>query len=230
MRQRRAEANVIVVALALAACARAGPVAPREVSFATADGGTVVADLYDASGPDAVVLAHGAAFAKESWREFARYLAARGHRVMAIDFRGWGRSVPGLGGREALYEDIVGAARDVRTRGAAHVAVVGASMGGAAAARAAAEASPGLIDRLVLLSPGPIAHPERLVGPVLFIASRDEPAAAAVTAAYERAPQPKRLLLLPGSAHGQYILATEQAERLMTTVAEFLAGSVEPPA
>jgi hypothetical protein len=39
----------------------------REVSFPTADGGTVVADLYTARCSDAVVLAHGATFDKASW-------------------------------------------------------------------------------------------------------------------------------------------------------------------
>jgi hypothetical protein len=50
--------------IATLACG-AGP-RSREVCFRTADGGTVVADLYAASGSDAVVLAHGAAFDKRA--------------------------------------------------------------------------------------------------------------------------------------------------------------------
>jgi pimeloyl-ACP methyl ester carboxylesterase len=61
----------------------------KEVSFGTADGGTVFADLYAASSPDAVVLAHGAAFDKASWAPLATWLAARGHQVLAVDFRGY---------------------------------------------------------------------------------------------------------------------------------------------
>jgi pimeloyl-ACP methyl ester carboxylesterase len=50
----------------------------------------VVADLYAASGSDAVVLAHGAAFDKASWAPFVSWLAGRGHQMLAIDFRGYG--------------------------------------------------------------------------------------------------------------------------------------------
>jgi hypothetical protein len=39
----------------------------RAMSFSTADGGTVVADLYAASSSDGVALTHGAAFYKVSW-------------------------------------------------------------------------------------------------------------------------------------------------------------------
>jgi hypothetical protein len=45
---------------------------------------------------------------------------------------------------------------------------------------------------------------------------------------YRRAPEPKRLVLLPGTAHGQHIFATDQAERLRTTVAEFLEQRSTP--
>jgi hypothetical protein len=46
------------------------------VRFRTADGGTVVADLYAAGRSDGVVLAHGAAFDKASWTP----LAGVGHK------------------------------------------------------------------------------------------------------------------------------------------------------
>jgi alpha-beta hydrolase superfamily lysophospholipase len=96
-------------------------------------------------------------------------------------------------------------------------------MGAMAAARAAVDARPGEIDRLVLLSPPDVATPERLHGRLLFVASADEPLAERVRQAYERAPEPKRLVLIPGSAHAQYIFATDQADRLRTTIIDFLA-------
>lgn len=195
---------------------------PRAVSFATADGGTVVADLYGADGRDAVVLAHGAAFDKASWRPLATELVGRGFQVLAIDFRGYGQSQPGTK-PDGLYEDVLGAVRDLRRRGAPRVLVVGASMGGAAAARAASEAAACEIDRLVLLAPAPVAEPERIKGPTLFIASEHEPGLARVREQFARAPEPKRLVLLPGAAHAQHVLATDQAERLTATIAEFLS-------
>jgi pimeloyl-ACP methyl ester carboxylesterase len=208
------------IAIVIVACG--SPSSPsREVSFSTSDGHTVVADLYAARVSDAVVLAHGAAFDKASWAPFATWLAGRGHQVLAIDFRGYGRSTPGTDSR-ALFEDVLAAVRYLHGRGVTRVAVLGASMGGGAAAEAAVRAAHDEIDRVILLSAVPIANPEHLQGPVLFIASEQEPMVAQVTEQYRRAPEPKRLVLLPGAAHAQHIFATEQAERLRTTVAEFL--------
>ena len=61
------------------------------VSFPTEDGGVIYADLYG-TGDQAVVLAHGARFNKESWSDQARILESHGFRVLAIDFRGYGKS------------------------------------------------------------------------------------------------------------------------------------------
>ena len=215
-------ASMLLGAIAMAGCSHGAPVAPRQVSFPTADGGTVFADLYG-EGRDALVLAHGAAFNKESWRGFALDLAGRGFLVMAIDFRGYGQSKAGSAGRDGLFEDILAAARHLRERGARRVAVLGASMGGGAAAQAAAAAPAGMLDRLVLLSPAPIAHPERIKGTTLLIASEDEPDARRMAAEYERMPDPKQLVLLPGTAHAQHILKTDQAPRVVTSVASFLS-------
>jgi pimeloyl-ACP methyl ester carboxylesterase len=214
-------AIVLVSAIVATAVACGGVSQSREVSFPTADGGTVFADLYAASSPDAVVLAHGAAFDKASWAPFASWLAGRRHQVLAIDFRAYGRSTAGTDAH-ALFEDVLAAVRYLHGRGVTRVAVLGASMGGGAVAEAATRTAPGEIDRVILLSPMPISDPERLRGSVLFIASEKEPMVAQVTEQYRRAPEPKRIVLLPGSAHGQRVFATEEAGSLRTTVAEFL--------
>ena len=195
---------------------------PATVSFPTADGGTVWADLYGASGRDAVVLAHGAAFNKASWAALAEQLSARGYQVMAIDFRGYGKSTAGSA-RDGLFEDILAAVRYLRRGGAPRVSVLGASMGGGAAAQAAATAAPGEIDRVILLSPAPIDAPERIKGNKLFVASRGEPAVDRIREQYQRAQEPKRLVLLPGTAHAQHVFATDQAGRLTTAVVDFLS-------
>jgi|SRR5262245_38220958 len=214
-------AIALLGAAAIATLGCGGGSASREVQFRTADGGMVVADLYAASGSDAVVLAHGAAFDKASWAPLAVWLAGRGHQVLAIDFRGYGGSTAGSD-RRGLCEDVLAAVRYLRGQGVTRVAVLGASMGAGAAADAAVRAAPGEIDRLILLSPVAIADLEHLRGRVLFIASQEEPMAAQVREQYRRVPEPKRLVLLPGAAHAQHIFATEQAERLRTTIAEFL--------
>ena len=89
---------------------------PRLVTFDTADGGRIQAHLYE-SADRGVVLAHGAVFNKESWAPQAERLAAAGYTVLAIDFRGYGESVGGSDNR-ALYQDVLGGARFLESRGA----------------------------------------------------------------------------------------------------------------
>ena len=60
--------------------------AQQTVSFPTKDGGKLCGDLYG-QGDRAVILAHGGRFNKESWKEQAQVLAAKGFRILAIDFR-----------------------------------------------------------------------------------------------------------------------------------------------
>lgn len=199
--------------------------APREVSFPTADGGQVSADLYGTAGR-AVVLAHGARFDKASWATQAKVLLDSGFRVLAIDFRGYGKSrgpdpsSPGAGDK---YQDILAAVTYLRENGAGTVSVLGASMGGGAAANALIHARPGQIDKLVLLAPVPVADPDRLAAPKLFAVSRGDSLAPKVQEQFQKSPEPKELLLLEGSAHAQHLFETGQGDRLMKKILEFLS-------
>lgn len=208
--------------LAVVMCATAAPSA-RDVTFATADGGMVDADLYG-QGTQGVVFAHGAIFNKQSWAPLAKRIAALGFRALAIDFRGYGKSRAGRDG-SALDQDVIAAVRWLHAQGVTSVSVVGGSMGGGAAGKAATEVKPGEIDKLVLLSPMPINHPEQLkAASILYIASRDEGLAPSVREQYAQAPQPKQLVLLDGRAHAQNIFATAQAQHLSDTIVQFLTG------
>lgn len=205
---------------------------PKQVSFPTEDGGLIYADRYG-KGDRGVVLAHGGRFSKESWEKQARVLARAGFSVLAIDFRGRGRS---RGGPQAHSRDdgarfdVLAAVRLLRQTGAKTVSVVGASFGGGAAAEASVEAEAGEIDRLVLLAHSPIDKPERIKGRKLFILSRDDfsgenkiPRLPKIRDQYERAPHPKELVILEGSAHAQLIFETEQGGRLMSEILRFLS-------
>ena len=206
-------------------------VPPERVSFPTQDGGLVYADVYG-EGIRGVVLAHGGRFNKESWEKQARTLAAAGFRVLAIDFRGYGQS-RGPGQSQTvdapLHFDVLAAVRYLRQNGAKTVSVIGGSMGGGAAADASIEAEPGEIDRLVLLGSTGGSEPQRLKGRKLFIVSRDdlgpgdEPRLPGIRADYAKAPEPKELIILDGSAHAQFIFQTEQGERLMREILRFLS-------
>ena len=88
--------------------------------------------------------------------------------------------------------------------------------------------APGEIDRIVLLA-ATVDQPERLTGRKLFILTRDDFSGGgvlrlpAVREQYQRAPQPKELVILKGSAHAQFIFETDQGERLMREILRFLS-------
>ena len=150
----------IIVALLLSAPATA----QTTVSFPTQDGGLVYADVYG-EGHRAVVLAHGGQFNKESWKKQAEALTAAKFRVLALDFRGYGKS-RGPGDPDSmdapLYQDVLAAVRYLHKGGAKTVSVVGASMGGWAAGDASIASQPGEIDRLVFLGSAPTGPANKL--------------------------------------------------------------------
>jgi pimeloyl-ACP methyl ester carboxylesterase len=198
--------------------------APEEVSFPAKDGGVVFADIYGA-GERGVVLAHGMRFDKASWKDQANQLASAGYRVAAIDFRGYGKSRGGPNSQsphDELYLDVLAAAAYLRQEGAESVSAIGGSMGGGAAANAVVRGPAAAIDRLILLAHAPIEHPELIAGAKLFATAEGDPITPRVLEQYGKAPEPKELLMLSGSAHAQFLFQTEQCGRLMEEILRFL--------
>lgn len=223
-------ARAAVLALALIACA-ALAAAQRTVSFPTQDGGVIYADLYG-SGAKGLVLAHGGQFNKESWRPQAERFAAAGFFVLALDFRSYGKS---HGPGEAdIYSapldlDVLGAVRYLHANGVKTVSIIGASMGATAAGDASIRSAPGEIDRIVLLSEAPNGSADKMKSPTLWIVARDDsegsrPRLPRIRSQYERAPRPKKLIVLPGSAHAQFLFKTAQGERVMREILRFLGA------
>jgi alpha/beta superfamily hydrolase len=220
------------VAAFLAVLIWAGSPSPfQPVSLTTQDGGVVYANVYGA-GERGVVLAHGGQFNKESWDKQAQELVKAGFRVLAFDFRGYGQSrgPHGTSSDEGRRFDVLAAINYLRKSGAKTVSVVGASMGGDYAAEAA-EASPGAIDRIVLLASGAEAPLVRMKGPKLYIIARDDvegddkvPRLPQIRAQFEKSSGPKQLILLDGSAHAQWIFSTPEGDHLMREILRFLSA------
>lgn len=216
----------IILAVLLAA---GSALAQKPVSFPTEDGGMIFGDLYGST-ERAIVLVHGGRFNKESWAPQARQLVAAGFQVLAIDLRGYGNS-RGPGDNDPmdakLYLDVLAAVRYLHARGAKSVSAIGGSMGGAAAADASINAPAGEIDRLVLLGASPNLSADKLKSPTLFIVARDDasgdgPRLPGIRAQFDKAPQPKKLVVLEGSAHAQYLFQTDQASRVMKEILDWL--------
>ena len=216
----------MLVSLALATLASA----QQRISFPADDGGRVCADLYG-QGSRAVVLAHGGRFIKESWRVQADALVSEGFRVLAIDFRGFGCSTgPGQADFDnAPFEkDVLAAVHYLKAHRAKRVSVVGGSFGAAAAGDASIKSAPGEIDRIVFLGAAPNLPAEKLKSRALFIVARDDANDAGlrlpgIRAQYEKAPGLKELIVLDGSAHAQFLFATDQSARVMHEILQFLS-------
>jgi dienelactone hydrolase len=202
--------------------------AQEHISFPAPDGYRLNADL-SGQGDRAVVLVHGGRFNKESWEKQSRVFADAGFRALAIDFRGYGQTKAGTNTTDDnSYPDVLTAVRYLHSTGAKSVSVVGASMGGDASADAVLAARLGEIDRVIFLGSDGGDAPERLKGRKLFIVSRADESGDGlrlprISEHYRRAPEPKKLIILEGSAHAQFIFDTDQGPRLMQEMLRFLS-------
>ena len=153
-----------------------------------------------------------------------------GFRVLALDFRGFGCST---GPKQADFDnapfenDVLAAVRYLRANGAKTVSVVGGSFGGSAAGDASIKSEQGEIDRVVFLGGAPNLPADGLKSRSLFIVAREDSNGAGlrlpgIRAQYEKAPEPKKLIVLEGSAHAQFLFQTDQSARVMHEIVRFL--------
>ncbi len=219
---RHLRAVSVALSIALLAGSLEAVQAAERVSFPTADGGTIHGDLYG-TGVDAVILAHGAVFNKESWAPLAVTLAGRGLLVLAIDFRGYGESTSGT--REtALYLDILGGVDFLAERGANRISLVGASLGANAVGQAASQGDRYPLSTVVLLAPARIPDPETMKAEkFVFIVSENEPGIDRMRRLFEYVPEPKQLEVIDSAAHAQHVFKTDQGPRLLEMIISSLA-------
>jgi dienelactone hydrolase len=177
------------------------------------------------------VLAHWRAGSTRELVEQARALAAEGpprsrsSTSAATEVEGPGDADPLSA---PLGHDVLAAVRWLKGDGAKHVSAVGASMGGGGVpepprsrpARSSAWCSspPGRSAAPVAEAPGPQALHCRARRPRRNGAC----GSARIRDAFERTPEPKRLILLDGSAHAQFLFDTDQGDRLLREIEKFL--------
>lgn len=177
-----------------------------------------------------VLLLHGTGRTMAGMMHVAAALHGAGAAVLMIDYRGTGRSDRAMLSEATMYEDAESAWHELRwlqSKPARHV-VYGHSLGGAIALELAArypdaagvivESTP--TSALDLLRATPLArlYPldsllrgrfdsaakvPRIGAPILFIHGKNDPIVppAMALALYQRANQPKRLLLVAGASH-----------------------------
>lgn len=190
----------------------------------------IQADLYG-DGDRGIVLAHGGRFGKESWAPQAKVLAQKGFTVLAVQFRGDKKNPDGSTSAEGAYEDnavdVLAAVRYLHAKGIGSVSAIGASLGGDAVGDADVQSSPGEFDRVVFLGSEGGSHPESLTGRKLYLVARDDisgdgPRLPGIQAHYAKAHQPKKLSIVNGSAHAQYLFGTDQGPKVMNEILQFI--------
>ena len=107
--------------------------------------------------------------------------------------------------------------------------MVGGSFGAGAAGDASIKSAPGEIDRIVFLGGAPNLPAQGLKSRSLFIVARDDANDSGlrlpgIRAQYEKAPEPKQLIVLDGSAHAQFLFQTDQSARVLQMIVEFLSA------
>jgi hypothetical protein len=101
-------------------------------------------------------------------------------------------------------------------------------LGGDAVGEADVLSRPGEFDRIVILASTGDGHPEQLQGRKLFIVARDDqgpsgPRLAEISESYAKVPQPKKLIVLDGSAYAQFLFDVGAGPSLMKTIQQFLS-------
>ena len=183
----------------------------------TTEGGTELAAALVGEGDIGVVLGHqfGSDFC--SWVPFAKQLARRDMRVLAINFVS-----------TSLDDDMVAGAHELLARGAQRIILVGASMGGTAALVAAANTD--VTGVAVLSAPREFSGLDafgavrQLEIPALFLASRQdgEFARDARRLYGATSSRDKEIVMTAGSQHGTELLRDSKARRALLA---FLANA-----
>jgi pimeloyl-ACP methyl ester carboxylesterase len=206
----------------------------RLVTIRAADGARLAAIEAGRGTRGVVLVPEAGRSGKCGWWAFAAFLAAHGYHVVAFDHRCTGASGCPAGRADGdLMSDIRGVVARLRHDGAARVALIGASQGGAEVLISAAVPPPGVTgvvalsaDELTIpLASAPypataVAAVPRLRLPVLFAVARSDP--------YVTVPDTRRLLARSGAASKRLVVLPARAGHGWDMVSPPPAGGPVP--
>ncbi|MCV0423935.1 MAG: hypothetical protein K5905_00540 [Roseibium sp.] len=158
------------------------------------------AHLYEASGGTGAVLAHQSGYDAASWRDFANRLQKAGVTALALE------SVSG--------EDVGSGIDFLRQLGKRRIVLIGASIGGAAVQSAAWDKGEAQADLVILLGTAEGNMADAVDVDKLFVVSEGDFFRARTHSSFQKASEPKELMVYPGSAHGQDLFNDVFGEKL----------------
>jgi pimeloyl-ACP methyl ester carboxylesterase len=193
------------------ACGSSANVLGAQSRWLRTTDGTRIYAVHAGSGTTAIVLAHEAQSDICEWLPYAKTLVDSGFRVLALDFRGYGRSDIPRRNRLSLGNDLAAAVAAVRGDGASRVFLIGASMGGGAVVQNTSRLA---VDGRISLSGTRLwrgygvnnpAGVRRLRAPFLYMGSRRDPIvplSEALRIFRRVGSRDKRTAIYRGSGHG----------------------------
>jgi len=203
--------------------------ASQSVSFVTPDGARLKGTLYGLG--ETAVIFSVMGNCKRGWEEMADLVGQ--HTMMALTYSWRGcRESGGVDNEEIqkFVEDLRGALRFMRDQGAKKIILAGASLGGVASAKLAAESG---VDGLIVIA-SPTAIPDwgfevEAVDmdtgiPKLFITAENDEVVAPDRSRelFDLAAEPKEWQTYPGTAHGTDIFETESGQALQERILNFI--------
>jgi esterase/lipase len=203
----------------------------RKVTFTTEDGIKLGGTLYG-SGPRAVIFSNVSDGQQADWQPLIAPVAQRGLAVLTFDWRGLGESA-GPANYLRCAEDMQAAIGFLRTQGVQQIVLAGASLGGIASVKNAAIKE---LAGLVVVG-SPYKYPQleisdqqlgAIMVPKLFVTSKNDRSIAAseVVYMYDHSPEPKKLHLYEGTAHGTAILATANRDHFIGLILDLIATAL----
>jgi pimeloyl-ACP methyl ester carboxylesterase len=216
---------------------------PEVVTFATEDGLTLSGRLYDPavggeaywSADSGVVLCHMYPADQTSWHEVAEYFAENGLSVLTFDFRGYGDSE---GSKDIQYidRDAAAAAQFLGGTGVQEVVLIGASMGGTASLKAAADLQ--ALSSLRIAGVITLSAPVEFMGlsaeqavpqlavPMLFVSAEQDEGASGARALEQLSGGAGELEILAGGGHGTNLFDGPSAEQVWNLMLDFLTENL----
>ncbi len=201
------------------------------VTFQSEDGITLGGTLYG-SGRVGVILSHMFPTDQTGWAGLAQEMANLGYLVLTYDFRGYGQS-EGQVQIDQIDKDLRAAVAFIRQQGAEKVALVGASMGGTATVKIAAE-DPGIVAVVVWSSPlafrgltAELSEVAALTMPALFLGAEADPVTADTQRMSETAPSAE-LFIYSGDGHGTFTLEMTQGPEVEAKFLGFIQENAQP--
>jgi dienelactone hydrolase len=164
----------------------------------------------NAGGTKAVVLMHQSGATPQSWELLAQSFQSAGISSVA----------PLI----TSDEDVVAAVEFLEAQGATDLTLLGASMGGGAVQQAVDRLEPDRIDRVILLATAtgrPLTSPDV---PKLFIHARQDFFVGRSIRSFEKAAEPKILVELTGSLHGQELLQGQDGKFVEQLILSFITN------